>query len=183
MTIMSKSQMFRLYEAGEFGNKLRSWKGVDAYLASGFTGMVGMRYRGGEPGKWCAYNLPRTKIPGLARKWCQEGAEVNRIIVSEAAPDHRLYMQGEFCADNAMGYYLFYSTAPLPMREALKTGRHCYGPSALMVAISRMTPASEDEFRALLERFPSAVIEFSVYHHCLGSSPRCNTLFWEVRNY
>jgi len=46
-----------------------------------------------------------------------------------------------------------------------------------------MDPSSRDDLEQLFDLYPDATVEFTCYQMDLGTIPRRNTIFWEVRNY
>jgi hypothetical protein len=179
--------MYALLRGGRFGNTLRSWPTYEAMMDSGFRGRIGLRYtgRGGSP--FTAYDLAQTAAYYLVHDlWVLRlGADLTKIQWCEAAPDQHIVLQGEICeCPHVGGYALHYSTHKAQMRVALKEApRNHTGPGALLILKQVMDPGSYEDLQALLDDFPEAVIEFSVYRINLGAVPGRNTIFWEVRNY
>lgn len=181
--VKSKAEMYPLYEAGKFGNKLESWSSVDEYLSSGSPKSVGLRYKGQTGGLWFQSYLKPTEVRAVADRWLTEGAKESLIVVSEAAPDEYIIAQGEVCR-YLWGLELRYSTVKTAMRKALATEQHhARGLRAKMLLESWMSPGSLNDLNELLDTYPDAVIEFSTFSIELGSCPHRNTLIWEVRNY
>lgn len=105
------------------------------------------------------------------------------IVVSEAAPDEYIVAQGEVCR-HIGGLEMRYSTLKTAMRNALPVSQHhASGLRAKMLIEHWMSPSSLNDLNELLDTYPDAVIEFSIYSIELGSCPHRNTLIWEVRNY
>ena len=179
--ITSKQQAYALYEAGLFGNKLRTWPSLDAYLKDPSPGLVCLRYAGAQAGGFTGYYLTPVDVEATLADWKNRGCDFSRVKINEAAPDHRLTIQGEFCEDEATGYSLFYSTEKLPMRKAMQVGRSLRGPSAKLILRQYLSPSSYEDMMVLLDQYPGHVIEFSSYEVNLGTIPGRNTLVWEVR--
>ena len=55
-SVLTKTKNYRLWQGGEYGNKLRAWRSVAEWRDSGFAGKVVLRTVGVGEGP-CAYNL------------------------------------------------------------------------------------------------------------------------------
>ena len=187
--ILSKPQNYRLWQGGDFGNKLRSWRTVDEWRLGGFNGDVVLRtlLEGGGP---CRYNLKREEVGEVVDSWLDLGIPLDRIMVNEAAPDGDVILQGEYLNDiysmdgeSGWGYFR-YSRERSQMRDALAATPEVAQRlrSDLLLKLA-MTPASHDDWNLLLARYPGHVLEVSVYDRCLGDIPGRNVLVWEVRKY
>ena len=71
------------------------------------------------------------------------------------------------------------------LRQSIAQGMHRqYGYVATRVLLNRfMDPSSRDDLDVLLEQYPEAAVEFACFSVNVGTIPRRNTVFWEVRNY
>lgn len=72
-----------------------------------------------------------------------------------------------------------------PMRITIKNGWHRhrgYLETKLLIE-HYMDPSSQSDLEALLELYPDASIEFTVFSVDVGVFPGRNTIFWETRNY
>jgi hypothetical protein len=188
--IMNKPQNYRLWQGGDFGNKLRSWRTVAEWRASGFDGLVALRTLLAEGGGPCSYNLLPGDVDRVVGTWRSLGVPLDRIMVNEMAPDGDVVLQGEYLNDiheigGEVGWgYLRYSRAKTPMRDALASSPEVAQSlrSDLLLGMA-MTPASHEDWRSLLDRYPGHVLEVSIYDRCLGDTPGRNALVWEVRRY
>ena len=183
MKVNSKRENYLLMAKGVFGNKLRTWYSLDAFLwdwRKGFEGTVTIRYSGKEGGRFCMYNV--NDIAGAIISAIVKGADEQLFIINESAPDTRLLIQGELM-HNENGYVLFYSTEKGKMRDMLKNGVHAFGLQAKMLLQKYLFPSSYDDVQELLDKFPDSVIEFSAYDTTVGDCIGRNTVIWEVRNY
>lgn len=186
--IQSKRQNYRLWQGGEFGNKLRAWT-IDEWRESGFAGLIVLRtlMAGGGP---CRYNLAPDEVKSVIMDWRASGIHRDQIMVNEAAPDQDVILQGEYLNDiyvmnDTVGWgYFRYSRAKVQMRDALKNSSEAAQRlrSDLLLRLA-MTPSSHDDWNELLERYPGHVLEVSIYDRCLGDLPGRNSLVWEVRKY
>ena len=184
--IRTKRQNFALWQAGAFGNKLRAWRTVEEWRASGFRERVVLRVllpAGGGPHR---YNLEPGEVDQVVEEWVLGGIPLGSIMVNEAAPDTRAILQGEYrngFVDGRMGY-LLYSRLAKHMHIALGLRSEvARGLQADLLLRSAMTPSSYSDWQVLLDRYPDHVLEVSVYSCCLGDTPDRNTLVWEVRCY
>jgi hypothetical protein len=167
--------MYRLWYAGELGNTPHSWKTLDEFRRSGFTGLVGIRslIRGGP----CSYYNRPEDLPSLLEAWpCA-------YSLTEAMPDHRLMIQGEVMR-GVGGIVLTYgTTANVKMRDAMKHPETATGVIAVALLRHYLWPTSFDEIASLHDQYPDAVIEFGAYDCAVGVLSRRNTVIWEVRGY
>jgi hypothetical protein len=182
--IATKAEFYKRFNAGEFGNRLRTWPSLEAFWADkSFAGTVSMRYAGTAGGAWCRYDVPISEIGAEAARWVAQGAKRELIQMNESAPDERIVVQGE-AVRRPEGLAVFCSRDKTKMRTALRTsGKQYYGLVADMIMRQSMTPSSYDDIQDIFERYPDSVIEFSVYSICLGDRRGRNTIVWEVRNY
>ena len=189
--ILSKKQNYALWQSGAFGNKLRAWRTIDEWLASGFTGSVSLRtlLRGGNGP--CIYDVPSDQVLRAIDHWRIVGVSSNAIMINESAPDDAVVLQGEYL--NAIGAlhesvsqwgYFLHSRAQYKMRDALRLAPVIsQGLLSDLLIREVMTPSSYDDWQILLERYPDHVFEVSIYDRCLGDIPNRNALVWEIRKY
>jgi hypothetical protein len=189
-TISSKAQNYRLWRGGAYGNKLRSWRGVDEWRSSGFRGRVALRSLVGGGGP-CLYDLGPADLEARYRDWRASGIPGHAITIDEMAPAGSTVLQGEylnepFVTDDggpAWGYFL-YSRDRTPMRAALRfRSAVARGLVSDLMIKGAMTPSSYEDWRELLGRWPGHVLEVSIYDRCLGDVPHRNALVWEIRRY
>jgi hypothetical protein len=185
MLIPTKSASYRLYHGGEFGNKLRTWDSLVSVVSSGFSGKIVMRYKGANGGAIyprLGEHLNLNEAAAAVRSWIAAGAREDQIAYNEAAPDAALILQGEVML-SVEHVSLFWSAERTTMRRAMNRGRQWEGLRALALLKERLFPSSWEDVNLLLERFPTAVIEFSAYRHAVGNIPGRNAVIWEVRDY
>jgi hypothetical protein len=189
---LTKKENYRLWQGGAYGNKLRSWRTVGEWRASGFAGAVVLRVLGTFVGKECPcrYNLSPGEVEAAVSEWIAQGVDRDNIMVNEAAPDQAVILQGEYRndiveLDGGVYWGLFhYSRARMQMRDALAVAPEASRSlrSDLLIRLA-MTPSSYDDWLLLLDRYPGHVFEVSIYDHYLGDCPGRNALVWEVRKY
>ena len=188
--VLSKPQNYRLWQGGAFGNKLRSWRTVEEWRASGFDGRVVLRTLLEEGGGPCRYNLLPEEVDPVVDCWLALDIPLGSIMVNEAAPDDDVILQGEYLndiyeMDGEAGWgYFRYSRARARMRDAPAAAPEVAKRlrSDLLLELA-MTPASHDDWNRLLGQYPGHVLEVSIYDRCLGDTPGRNALVWEVRKY
>jgi hypothetical protein len=183
--IKNKQQMQELLMAGAFGNRVRVWNSYADYKKDGCPCNVGIMYRdprgGGGP---FVPNVDPLEVEMEMLVLRSAGWKLEYMVLGEATPDDLLVLNGEICEKDDVGYALHYSTLKLPMRAALKgEPRWVQGPGALLVLKSVLTDSSYGDLKALMDQFPYAAIELSVFRCCLGTIPGRNAVIWEVRNY
>lgn len=184
MKISTKSEMYQIYLNGGFGNRLATWGTLDEYLHSGYEGNVVLRYsETSRAGEFIAYDTARDKVTDVVYEWVCRGAIRKYITVNSAAPDDKLLIQGEVFR-NEDHIYLRYSTLCKPMRVALKEAQqHAKGLVAYRMLWHYLDYASYENLWELLDKYPTAVIEFSTWSVDVGDIPGRNTIVWEVRDY
>jgi hypothetical protein len=194
MKITNKRDMYALYQAGAFGNKLKTWAFPDFFVQVSLSIMAStfkdkwqnktfsMRYAGPQGGGWAAYNATTEEVLKNACDWVSQGADKRFIQVNESAPDDRLVIQGEV-QRGLMGLDLTYSTEKTKMRLAMANPSHAVGLRASLLLQHYMTPDDWEDLNLLLDTYEDAVVEFSTYEMELGDCPHRRTVFWEVRSY
>lgn len=189
LRVVRKTQNYRLWRAGTYGCKLRSWTPWD-WRKSGFQGQVALRtlISGGGP---CCYQIEPDDVEEVLYEWEISGISEASVTVDELAPADVAILQGEYFNVRFLldGYpthgYLHYSRERSHMRTALTMApeRDAHGLRADLLLRDAMTQASYEDWQELLERYPEHVLEVSIYDRCLGDLPERNALVWEVRRY
>jgi hypothetical protein len=187
--VTSKRQNYRLWQAGEYGNRLRAWGSVRGWRDSGFAGPVALRTLG-DGGGPCHYDLLPDDVAAVVANVMSLGIPADGLMINESAPAGDILLQGEYLNDisvmdgrAAWGWFR-HSRARRQMRDALaEAPETSTGLASDLLLRSVMTPSSYDDWRVLLDRHPGHVLEVSVYGHCLGDTPGRNALVWEVRRY
>lgn len=188
--VLSKERNYLLWQGGEFGNKLRAWRSVSEWEASGFAGKVALRSVAGGGGGLCRYDLLPEDVTLAVEQWIALGIPLDQVMVNEAAPLEVAILQGEYLNDvcvvdgEACWGWFHYSRVRAQMRDALRaSSKESRGLRSDLLLELAMTPASHDDWKLLLDRYPGHVLEVSVYDRCLGDTPGRNALVWEVRRY
>lgn len=183
--VPDKFAFYRLTAEGRLGNQMACWDSLEAMKASGSEGPFMLRYAGTTGCGKFEPRIPRHKIERVVARWIRDGADPARIRIWESPPIKRVVMCGEFMrAPETANWYLMYSTRRrMHMNTALrKHARHAHGFTALMILRHVLDAASYESFMALIDEFPSAVIEFQTFECKLGLLRR-NSVIWEVRDY
>lgn len=180
MTIDSKQEFFRLWNAGALGFKLRTWERPEDAVAAGVP-LVGFRQLGASGGgafEMCSL----AQILSVAARWTAAG---RHFMVCEAAPDERGTIQGEVCRtfrgwEGLLGPVV----GGRRMRDSIRDGHLTPRTGASVVALLNiyLSPASRDDLDAILDLYPDATVELTAYGDHDFERGR-NTIFWEVRNY
>jgi len=180
MEIRTKQHFYRLWEAGQLGNKLRTWRDPAEAYRSGCP-LVGFREVGAAGGGRFQM-AAREEIVPTAHDWRMDG---RRFMICEAAPDHRATVQGEVVEMVPLGLVgvLGYSNG-LRMRDAIARGLlvHRTRLETKLILDRYMDEGSRRELDRLIERYPGAAVEFTCYDLPVGEQ-NLNTIFWEVRHY
>lgn len=168
--------------AGLWGNRLKIWP-LEEFVDEGNpSARYVLRYLGSAGGAWCFYHLMVDQIPEYVKRIISEGGDPSLITVNLQAPPHLSTFNAEYL--NEGKGYLFYSTAALPMREALRIyPQHTDGFRARCLLRHFLSPASYSDFEPILESYPDHVIEISAFSCHLGDLPGRNAIVWEVRQY
>lgn len=181
--VLTKKDMVRRYKAGEFGNASPTWNTLaqfEEYAFPSFGEIVkgSFHLRSRIAGGATHYNMTPLEI---AMTWRHGVDDKSQWYVSEMAPHEHGTIQGEV-QQGPEGLMLFYASAKLPMRDALRAeGRQVYGIMALGLLKQYMCARSYDWMMILLERYPGHVVEFTSFSVEWGTLPGYNTVYWEVR--
>jgi hypothetical protein len=186
-SVASKSVNVELFARGAFGNHLRTWKTIADLEASGFTGKIMLRFRkpDGPVQKDLTVRQAVTAARKLVRsgKWRYEEIYFNEVLERQ---DELVAIQGELMISDT-GLYLFYSSVPMRMREALRSGnvQHVWNLQAQSLLRHHLDPSSYDDLMELLDDYPDHIIEFTCCKQAVGSMADRgrNTIVWEVRQY
>jgi len=174
--VKTKHQMYALWKAGAFGNKVRHWDSLDDFLLSGYTGRCGFRSTKVGSSHMGVFPNPKELLRAIP-------VTDEKLVISEGTHDELLLIQGELTRDGS-GVYLYYSTAKLVMRKALaEDPMHATGLKVHTILRYFCDPASYEDLMLLLDMYPGHVVEFSTFKTNLGVVPARNTVIWEVRNY
>ena len=117
-----KSQNYALFKLGMYGNKALTWDSYKEILDSGWKGKVCMRSKKGIARGKTEYNLDINEVPGIIEDWKELGIPEYMISFNQSMPDEHLVIQGEVSRStfhHRGKLYLYYSTAKLPMNQAL----------------------------------------------------------------
>jgi hypothetical protein len=181
MHIRSKAEFFRLWNAGALGYKLRTWDTLDAFQQEPSPPpIVGFRQVGQAGGGAFAICESPTQIAATAAAWTLLG---RKYMICEAAPDEHGTLQGEVMYGTRGWEGTLGLSRGLRMRDAIAKGLLLpRSPAATRFLLrTYMSPASLDDFDALMDLYPDSVVEFTCYDWDFGRGR--NTIFWEVRNY
>lgn len=175
--IGTKEKMYRLLEAGRFGNYPRMWSSVQSILDSGFRGDISIRSKDiANPVR--LYHIPVAELDSKVNQLV-DSQKYSGLTFTEAPPDGYRVVQGEYD-----GYNFDYTFAPHPMRIAFEHQRlHANGAKARWLLKAYLDSNDLDWLDGLLEDFPGSVVEFSAFSVPVGVVKSSKTIFWEVRHY
>lgn len=187
MELRFKSHFYELMRAGCLGNTLRNWNTVEEALASSCE-LFGIREMGVWGGGGGHGIRSRAELQPYTRGLESRGI---RYIVDEAAPDSDAQLQGEVCRSvispgATCGWVGMVGVRTgRRMRDSMAEGllRPRSGLTLRLLLDYFLDPSSRDDFEAIWDLYPNAVIEFTSYPYCLGKIPGRNTIIWEVRDY
>lgn len=176
--VLTKRDGVARYKAGEFGNASPTYNNRWELNNQGSCARkyhLRNKVTGGET----FYNLDFFECFHL---WAK-APDPDQWYCSEMAPHDQGTIQGEVM-QGPEGIELFYATAKIPMRDALRLeGQRVQGMLALGLLKTYLCPRSYDWMMVLLERYPSHVIEFTSFTCEWGTLAGYNTIIWEIRNY
>jgi len=177
--VNTKTDFYRRFQTGEFGNRSETWLTFEDYQKSGYRGKICIRSK--KPGGPYLYFVePQTVIRAI-QTFNDSGW--HDLSFAAQCPEDDAVLKGEICLSH-MGIFLKGSFARFPMREAMRNfAFNIWGLEAELIIKQAMNGSSWDWLQYLLLAYPDHVIEFTSLRYCWGTNPGHNTLFWEVRNY
>jgi hypothetical protein len=182
MEIRNKREFYRLWEAGELGNRTLLWHDVrDIPQHIRKVGFRQIGIKSGGAGAWTL--VERKDAEATAAEWKSAG---RNFIMDGSVPNEYSILQGEVCrTELGLQSFLAIGYGLPPMRRSMAAGLHSHrGYLATKLLLdSYLDPSSRDDLDLLLERYPDAAIEFTVFDVRVGVFPHRNTIFWETRNY
>lgn len=179
MKIQSKRIFYNLWRQNVLGNRPLLFKTAEEAIESG-TKLVGIRQIGQPGGRFDL--VPPDQLKAVLSEWEREGRTYS---LDGGAPPKRVIFQGEV-ARTTRGFEAYLAIQPrMAMRPAMQRGllKPYRGLKILLLMQHYMDANSYEDIRELMDLYPTAVIEFSVFECELGVLPRRNTIIWEVRDY
>lgn len=175
----TKAEFYQRYHAGEFGNRPRSWPDFAALQAdANWQGQL-ISARSSTVSNGPIY-LSQT-LDAIRQA---NGGTLDGLTFVEPIPHHRNLIQGEICRTEGPLELTYSTRLNVPQRDCRGPhGKHASGVVASVMLRHFMYPSDFDHLMELVERFPDAAIEFSVFDCFVGVLPMSNTLIWEVREY
>ena len=141
--VTSKRQNYRLYEAGEYGNKITTWDMKEAFALPPDQKIVIRSKKVQSP--FTKYGIAVKDVPEYLKECVRNGGDLWEFTFNEVCPDDHLTIQGEIMM-NEHGTNLTYSMTPgLRMRDAMRDdAHHLTGVKVMMLLRAKMTPNSFD---------------------------------------
>jgi hypothetical protein len=181
--VLTKTDMYRRWNRGEFGNRLPWWPSVEAFEAAGSPAdPVTLRYL--EPdAPFLRYGVRRADVRRVLEELVAAGADPRKVVVGQCSSvDDYLTFQAEVSREPG-GYHVRYTTIKKRMRDALREREeYATGLQAKLLLDHYLEPAPREWLDELFERYPGHVVEFSCWEKAEGDLG-WNTIFWEVRKY
>jgi len=177
----TKSDYYKRWFKGEFGNKPRTWDTLQALMEDPYDGLVTIRFRDiGNP-SFAPY-LTKSQILDRLQVPKSRWSETANFTFNESMPDDRVVIQG-FIMRSTLGLEFHYSmeqNVPCSMRF-WKKSRIVYGVSAYVLLRDYMPAPDREHLEWLLDTY-GGVVEFTTFEMPVGYDKLC-TIFWEVRDY
>lgn len=183
MKIASKQEFMKLSERGLLGNRLRTWRTVEAVQAE-HDGSVYIR--GPVAGwkwmvPWCPVSDLASRVAVLERKSGTPRAQLQFVEVLPPGTPRTINAEAGYLAG---GFTLHWGeSSTLSLRHDLeRNGRHHCGAVGRCIVRHRVPPEDVEMLDDLWHEWPGAIIEFSTYDRAVGIFNR-QTVVWEVRHY
>lgn len=169
----SKAEFYSASSTGALGNAPRTWFSVEAWLASGFAGVVGVRST--QPGgRYCAFLSPAEALAECASR--AKGS----FVIAEAVDPASCVLQGEV-RRSFRGLEVFWSRQQSDLRSALRADGQTSVGLAASALLEVCWPSSLEMLLEIVDL--GGVVEFAVFDHTVGQMAHHNTIIWEVRAY
>lgn len=212
MIIPNKRTFYDLWKAGLLGNRTLLTDDIDEALGWGAP-KIGFRSVGSAGGgAWTLVPREKARETfeewtKAGRKFLMDGSVPNdkSVLQGEVCRTEK-GLQGFLCIRDLLvrdfGFIVYHelsegrtppatvtgfldTTGLPPMRQTMAAGwHHHYGYLQTKLIIERyMDASSRDDLEILLDFYPDATVEFTVFDVNTGLFPHRNTIFWEVRNY
>lgn len=170
--VLTKTDYYRRWLNGEFGNLLRAWNTWEDLVDSEYRGRLTVRSK--QPGQITRYNLSFDE----AQKYIL-GRE-KYFSFNEPAPDDHLLIQGEVI-ELVGGLVLSYCCDKVSMREAMSRCKVATGLTAKLL-LKQYGQGCEEWLYDLLDKYVDHVVEFGLYRVPFGTL-NSRLIIWEVRSY
>lgn len=182
----NKSDFYKLFERGVFGNRSLTWPTLADWQQSGYQGTIAIRTKG--VGTRCDYHIRPEDVVARYEDFLAQGYAPEQCHFSQMAVDSTIVAQGEVLR-SYRGLELTYSREQVPMRQALaKSTETAVGLQADLLLRRFCCERGYAWITELLEEWPtevnqcSPVIEWSAYSVPLGTLG-WRTVIWELRGY
>lgn len=187
--VLTKTDMYRRIEAGEFGNTLPRWYDVNAWLRDpkGYLDAkhplwgVQSTSKAGDPR--ARLNHPREGVAGYA---ASSGLERDGVCISPMVTQYgRALWEGDVYDHPERGLVCSGNLNPTPgsWRTHMKSPRLWEFTAARMLLRQVMNENSYDDLMELVARYPNHAYEFTALDVHFGTRAGRNCVMWEVRRY
>lgn len=181
----NKHEAIDLFVRGRFGNTIPTF--LNPYFAMNESaGPFVIRYKGrpGEQGP-AMFGIKKESLLERWNEFVAAGWEEKRLYVNDEIDREKITFQGEVMLNDEGWLVRGRLGGGCHMREAMAQAKAWKGSVARYLLNSRMDASSWEDFQAVLEEWPDAVIELVTMSTSLGhlSHTGRNTIIWEVRGY
>lgn len=194
--ITSKSQMYAMLAAGEFGNTIGQWLDAQEWYADHSVRNLeridprspqwwGVRTM--TPGGPCRLNCPAVEVVGTALGYAAAGHRYQISMMADRVANVTAWLEVWDSPAGLVVEGIEYPRTPEwtwrnSMPDPAKRKRW-EGTAARLVLARHLNENDRDDLAATLDRFPDHVVELSALDRCLGTVPHRRCVVWEVRGY
>lgn len=186
--ITDKRQMYRLLQAGAFGNTVPQYFSVAEWEAGDAREYPfwGVRSARTSMHPACRLYCPTAAVAAYAARHFADGVNISMMVDAVAGVTAWLEVW-----DSPVGLVVEGIEHPRTwdgwnwrnsMKDPART-RRWEGVAARAVLARHLDPNSRDDLAVLLDRYPGHVVELSNLDRCLGTVPHRSAIVWEVRAY
>lgn len=183
MRVSDKQTMYRMLDAGAFGNTITRWYSIEDWKASGWKSDLWAIRSTTKAGDWArsGLNIPTDSLEWVYYNWYKtgRGAEISPMV------DHMLTARFQVWeGPDGLTLWGVLGHDTVPWRKAFgELSSHWYGTTALTILREYLNENSMDDLREVLDKYDGHVVELTALDRCYGTLAHRNAVVWEVRAY